>query len=244
MIAGANGSGKTTLLRHLNGLLLPESGDVRVDGVRVAEKPGTGAAARSAWSSRMPTARSSAKRSPTMWPSGPETSGWRRADIQRRVDGALAAVGPSDLADQAPFLLSGGEKRRLAIAGVLAMEPMVVAFDEPFSNLDYPGVRQVLAQMAAIHKSGRTVLVTTHDLEKVVAFADRLVLIEKGRIVKDGFPRRGDQGGRSLRGAGTVRLADGHGGGVVAELTLFGYRSGSSRAAPHRCSLQASLCRS
>jgi biotin transport system ATP-binding protein len=92
------------------------------------------------------------------------------------------------LADKRPHLLSGGEKRRLAVAGILTMRPRVIVFDEPFSNLDYPGVRQVLDQILRLHRAGGTVLVTTHDLEKVLAHADRLLFMRAGRIEADGPP--------------------------------------------------------
>lgn len=119
---------------------------------------------------------------------GPENLRLSRAEVERRVTAALAAVELQSAPDRRPHLLSGGEKRRLSIAGVLAMDPRVLVFDEPFSNLDYPGVRQVLGQMVALHRSGRTLVVTTHDLEKVLAHADRLILLERGRVVGDGDP--------------------------------------------------------
>jgi biotin transport system ATP-binding protein len=101
---------------------------------------------------------------------------------------ALAVVGLKDFADQPPHLLSGGEKRRLAIAGILAMAPKVFVCDEPFTSLDYSGVRQVLKQMLALHQAGHTLLVITHDLEKVLAHADRLLVMQNGKIVRDGIP--------------------------------------------------------
>jgi biotin transport system ATP-binding protein len=84
--------------------------------------------------------------------------------------------------------LSGGEKRRLAIAGVLSMQPEVIVFDEPFASLDYPGTCQVLEQMVRMHQSGHTIIVATHDLEKVSGHADRLIIMHAGRIVRDGLP--------------------------------------------------------
>jgi biotin transport system ATP-binding protein len=108
--------------------------------------------------------------------------------IGERVIRALDAVDLTGFADQSPHLLSGGEKRRLAIAGILAMEPRIIVFDEPFASLDYPGVIQVLKQILALHQSGHTILVITHDLEKVLAHADRLIVMQKGQIVRDGAP--------------------------------------------------------
>ncbi len=119
---------------------------------------------------------------------GPENLQLDRSKIRNRVSKALDLVGLSDFADQRPHLLSGGEKRRLAIAGILAMEPRVIVFDEPFSSLDYPGVKQVLQHILALHQSGQTILVTTHDLEKIIAHADRLMLMQNGKIIRNGIP--------------------------------------------------------
>lgn len=112
-----------------------------------------------------------------------------RVEIDDRTKDALVAVGLSDLAEQQPHLLSGGEKRRLSIAGVLAMKPKIIMFDEPFSNLDFPGVQQVLQQMVRLKQTGHTLLVTTHELEKILGLAERLVVLSNGKIVADGLPR-------------------------------------------------------
>jgi biotin transport system ATP-binding protein len=187
IIAGANGSGKTTLLRHLNGLLRPTSGTVRVGGVSVADNV---LRARTLVGMMFQDADSQIV-GETVYADvafGPENLKLGRAEIDRRVQEALAATGLVHLAEKRPHLLSGGEKRRLAIAGVLAMQPRVLVFDEPFSNLDYPGVRQVLEQILKLHRSGQTILLTTHDLEKVLAHADRLVFMRGGRIEGDGPP--------------------------------------------------------
>ncbi|MDY6852152.1 MAG: ABC transporter ATP-binding protein, partial [Thermodesulfobacteriota bacterium] len=119
---------------------------------------------------------------------GPENLCLAKDEIKQRVQASLESVGLTGLADQRPHTLSGGEKRRLAIAGVLAMKSEVVVFDEPFSNLDYPGVKQVLRQMIALGRTGHTIIVTAHDLEKILAHADRLVIMNDGKIVRDGEP--------------------------------------------------------
>ena len=187
VIAGPNGSGKTTLLKHLNGLLLPTSGTVRLAGFSVA---------RNLVKARQfvgmifqdPDSQIVGETVYDDVAFGPENLRLSRPQIQRRVSAALELVGLTDFADQRPHLLSGGEKRRLAIAGILAMQPRIIVFDEPFSSLDYPGVKQVLQQILALHQSGHTIIVTTHDLEKVIAHADRLILMQSGRIVRDGSP--------------------------------------------------------
>lgn len=187
VIAGKNGSGKTTLLRHLNGLLSPSGGEVVLDGISVGQNPRR---ARKMVGMVFQDADSQIV-GETVYEDaafGPENLMLDRPTIQQRVANALSVVDLERLSDQRPHVLSGGEKRRLAIAGVLAMEPEVVVFDEPFSNLDYDGIRQVLTQMLALHHAGKTVVVTTHDLEKVIAHADRLVILFDGAVARNGPP--------------------------------------------------------
>ncbi len=189
VIAGANGSGKTTLLRHFNGLLLPESGLVTVCGQSVKKNP---SAARQQVGMVFQDADSQIF-GETVYDDaafGPENLLLDRHQIDRRVTQALADVNLSGYEDKSPHQLSGGEKRRLAIAGVLAMAPRVLLMDEPFSNLDYPAACMVLTQILNFHKNGHTIIITTHDLEKVIAHAQRLVVLENGRVVKDGIPEQ------------------------------------------------------
>ena len=119
---------------------------------------------------------------------GPENLLLSRPEIDARVMEALNAVGLAHKKHQRPHLLSGGEKRRLTIAGILAMRPSVIVFDEPFSSLDLFGVQQVLRQILALKETGHTLLVTTHDLDKIIAHTDRLLLLHEGRLVQEGPP--------------------------------------------------------
>lgn len=187
VIAGENGSGKTTLLRHLNALLRPTAGSVRVAGVDPARDP---LRARLLVGMLFQDAESQivgeTVREDVAF--GPENLGLPRPEIERRVAAALARTGLAHLADRRPNFLSGGEKRRLTLAGVLAMEPRLVVCDEPFSSLDYAGVRGVLEALIALQGEGCTVIVTTHDLDKVLGHADRLVLMKQGRIFREGRP--------------------------------------------------------
>ena len=187
VIVGHNGSGKTTLLRHLNGLLLPSEGVVRLAGVPVEEDL---LKARQFVGMMFQDADSQIV-GETVYEDvafGPENLCLERGEVKKRVEKALQVVGLHRLADQRPHLLSGGEKRRLAIAGILSMEPRVIVFDEPFSSLDYPGVKQVLQHILALNQSGHTIVVTTHDPEKIIAHADRLIIMQAGEIVRDGTP--------------------------------------------------------
>jgi biotin transport system ATP-binding protein len=187
VIAGANGSGKTTLLRHLNGLLQPHEGTVYLAGEDVARSR---LRARQLVGMVFQDADSQIV-GETVYDDvafGPENLDLPPDEIKRRVTLALKAVGLSKQALQRPHLLSGGEKRRLAIAGVLAMKPQVLALDEPFANLDFPGTKEVLKQILFLHRAGHTVIVATHDVEKVIAHADRLIILQSGGVVLAGMP--------------------------------------------------------
>ena len=192
ILAGPNGSGKTTLLRHLNGLVMPSQGDVSIKGVRVK---GNLLQARRMVGMVFQDADSQivgeTVREDVAF--GPENLGLDSDAIKDRTDWALEKVDLSHKDDLSPHLLSGGEKRRLAIAGVLSMQPDIILFDEPFSNLDYPGIRQVVDQMKTLKKDGHTIVVTSHDMDPVIGLADRLVVLDQGRVVRDGMPTLTDQ---------------------------------------------------
>jgi biotin transport system ATP-binding protein len=187
ILAGANGSGKTVFVRHLNGLLLPAQGGVTFDGVPITRnlaevRRQIGLIFQDADSQIVgqTVAEDVAF--------GPENLHWSRHEVERAVGEALAAVDLSGLSDRNPHTLSGGQKRRLAVAGVLAMNPRVLVFDEPFTGLDYRGVVQVLEQLVRLREAGQTVVLVTHELEKVLAHADRLVVFDRGKLVEDGEP--------------------------------------------------------
>jgi len=187
VIGGQNGSGKTTLLKHLNGLLLPTTGTVTIDGIEVSRNIKK---ARQIVGMVFQNADSQIV-GETVYSDvafGPENLCLDRQEIEKRVSTALESVSLTRYADKRPHLLSGGEKRRLSIAGILVMEPKVIVFDEPFSSLDYPGVRQVLKQIISLHQSGHTIIITTHDIEKIIAHANRLLIMQDGKVKRDGMP--------------------------------------------------------
>jgi biotin transport system ATP-binding protein len=119
---------------------------------------------------------------------GPKNLGFPKDEIQRRVEEALASLDLLDKRDSPPRRLSGGEKRRLAVAGILAMGGEIIIMDEPFANLDWPGVVHVLEIITALKASGKTVIILTHELEKVLALADRLIILVRGMIRDSGRP--------------------------------------------------------
>ena len=187
ILAGPNGSGKSTLLKHLNGILSPSEGTILLKGRPVSDdflraRRLVGMVFQDADSQIV---------GETVWEDtafGPQNLSFEKSIIQEKVEAALKTVGMVHLSEKPPYLLSGGEKRRLAIAGVLAMGPQVIAFDEPFSNLDFPGTCQVLEQMVRLHRNGHTLIVATHELDRVYRLADRLIIMSKGRLMKDGTP--------------------------------------------------------
>ena len=200
ILAGPNGSGKSTLLKHLNGILSPSEGTILLKGRPVSEdlqraRRMVGMVFQDADSQIV---------GETVWEDtafGPQNLSFKKPIIQEKVQTALNTVGLVHLAEKPPYLLSGGEKRRLAIAGVLAMDPQVIAFDEPFSNLDYPGTCQVLEQMIRLQQNGHTLIVATHELDRVYRLADRLIIMQKGKLVKNGAPENvlADAGGYGLK---------------------------------------------
>lgn len=187
LICGSNGSGKTTLIRHLNGLLKPSAGTVRVDGFDPVHSERevmqlVGMVFQDADSQIVgeTVAEDVAF--------GPENLGLPPDEVAVRVSSALTLVGLEDLHHKPCHLLSGGEKRRVAIAGVLAMQPRILVFDEPFANLDYRGVCQVLEQILKLHRHGHTVVVATHDVEKAITHADRVAIMYRGELKAVGPP--------------------------------------------------------
>jgi biotin transport system ATP-binding protein len=119
---------------------------------------------------------------------GPRNLGLSREQVAERVGAALKALAIEDKRDFPPRRLSGGEKRRLAVAGVIAMGCGAVIMDEPFANLDWPGVIHVLEIVRDLKAAGKTLIILTHELEKVLAFVDRLAILHQGILREDGTP--------------------------------------------------------
>jgi cobalt/nickel transport system ATP-binding protein len=185
-LLGPNGAGKTTLVLHLNGILVPSAGSVAVCGLPV-EKPHLKEVRRRVGivfqdpddQLFMPTARDDVA-------FGPRNLGLRGAALERRVLEALDRVGMADFADRPPHHLSFGQRRRVAVATVLAMEPSVLVLDEPSSNLD-PASRRELADI--VRGLDVTVLMVTHDLPYALELCPRSVVLSGGVVVADGPTR-------------------------------------------------------
>lgn len=187
LICGPNGSGKTTLLRHLNGLLKPSSGSVEVEGLETSrhEREIMQRVGMVFQDADTQIIGETVEEDVAF---GPQNLGLASGEVRKRVDEVLAMMALEPIRDKPCHRLSGGQKRRVAIAGVLAMRPQVLLIDEPFANLDYAGVRQTLEHLVTLHRRGKTVVVTTHDVEKVMAHADRVVVLHEGLIKTQGPP--------------------------------------------------------
>ena len=187
LICGPNGSGKTTLIRLISGLYKPTAGSILlndVNGVHTSKEVRRliGMVFQDADSQIVgETVREDVS-------FGPENMGLPPDKITERVNWALQLMGLEAVSEKPCYLLSGGEKRRLAIAGVLAMGPEIILFDEPFSHLDYPAIQEVLRHLVHLHRQGHTLILTTHDVEKVIAHVDRVAIIHKGELKAAGPP--------------------------------------------------------
>lgn len=205
-IIGHTGSGKSTLIQHLNGLLKPTSGRVLVEGQDIwASKEATRAARfRVGLVFQYPEYQLFEETVYKDIAFGPKNMGLDETEIDHRVREAAAFVGLSDaMLDQSPFELSGGQKRRVAIAGVIAMEPAALILDEPTAGLDPVGVEQILGNIRDYHKAkNATILIVSHSMEEMARTVDRLVVINDGRIPFQGTPREVFAHGEELEAMG------------------------------------------
>jgi len=187
LVCGANGSGKSTLLRLVNGLLEPTSGKVLVGGQSTKGSP-LAIRAKAGFLFQDPDQQIIGETLEDDVAFGPQNLGLDREEIALRVAESLAAVGLEALRERPCHLLSGGEKRRLCLASVLAMHPSVLLLDEPLTSLDLPAGRDVLERLLALKREGRTLLLATHDVAPWMELADRMLVLEGGRLAAQGSP--------------------------------------------------------
>ena len=205
-IIGHTGSGKSTLIQHLNGLLKPTSGQVLFQGTDI-------------WTDLKTTRRTRFQVGlvfqypeyqlfeETVYKDisfGPKNMGLDEKEVDRRVRSAAYFVGlRDDQLGQSPFELSGGQKRRVAIAGVIAMEPKVLILDEPTAGLDPVGTESILSNIRAYHKAqNATIIMVSHSMEEMARTVDRLVVVNDGKIALEGAPSQVFQHGQELEDMG------------------------------------------
>lgn len=193
-IIGQTGSGKSTLVQHFNALLKPTRGTVIVDGIDIAAKNVSLKTVRQKVGLvfQFPEHQLFEETVFDDIAFGPRNMGLGKEAVEERVREAAAAVGLCDgLFDRSPFELSGGQKRRVAVAGVLAMRPNVLVLDEPTAGLDPRGRDEILQLIARLHSERRiTVILVTHSMEDVARVAQRLIVMHRGQVVLDGSPRQ------------------------------------------------------
>lgn len=186
-IIGATGSGKSTLIQMLNGLIKPESGSVIIDGVDICQKKVKMRQIRFKVGLVMqyPEYQLFDETVASDIAFGPKNMGLSAEDIERRVMEAAAFAGlDSSLLSKSPFDLSGGQKRRAALAGVMAMEPDLLVLDEPAAGLDPVGRREILGKIKEYQRERETsVVIVSHSMEDIAKYCDRLIVISHGKIV-------------------------------------------------------------
>ncbi|MBO5651194.1 MAG: energy-coupling factor transporter ATPase [Selenomonas sp.] len=196
-IAGHTGSGKSTLVQHLNGLLVPSAGEVLVDGVNLLGKDK--AEKIKAWHARQQVGMVFQYAETQLFEEtvekdiafGPQNQGLEEAEVQERVREAMELVGLSykDYKDVSPFALSGGQMRRVAIAGVLAMRPKYLVLDEPAAGLDPRGRDELMSTIQKLHKKWKlTIVFVSHSMEDIARLADNLLVMQTGKLRAVGTP--------------------------------------------------------
>jgi len=188
-LLGANGCGKTTLLKHLNGLLKPSSGKVFLDDRELRFFKDEEIFRQVGMVFQDPNDQLFGATVAQDVAFGAVNLGLKPDEVARRTTEALKLVGASELSDKAIHTLSFGQKRRAAIAGVLAMEPKTILLDEPTSGLDPRGVSSIMRLLRKLNKErGTTMIMATHDVELVPLFSDRVAIMSKGKIIAQGPP--------------------------------------------------------
>ena len=191
-LIGHTGSGKSTLVQHLNGLLQPTAGRVLIDGQDVNAKgyPRRAVRQRVGLVFQYPEHQLFEETVAKDVAFGPKNLGLSPVEIDERVREAMARVGLNydEMAEKSPFELSGGQMRRAALAGVLAMRPEVLVLDEPAAGLDPQSRREMLDMIGGLHAQGATIVMVSHAMDDVAQYATRVVVMEQGTVAMTGTP--------------------------------------------------------
>ena len=186
VVGGENGSGKSVLMQIIAGLMEADKSTETVVSIRPSDCSTTvGLVFQEAETQIL------GETPAEDIAFGPKNLGWKKAEVQAAVQEALEETGLTDKADFPARFLSGGEKRRLAVACILAMKLPVIILDEPYANLDFGGVKQVNKLIRQLKAEGKTVIILTHEIEKCLGLSDRMVVLFRGKKVFDGTPEDG-----------------------------------------------------
>lgn len=188
-VMGSNGAGKSTFFLNLNGVLQPDSGDILLEGKKLKKKDFKELHRRVGFVFQDADSQIIASNVKAEISFGPMNLGLSREEVKNRVAAAIEYMELSRFEDRAPQYLSGGEKKRVSIADILAMETDVLIFDEPMAALDPVNAQNVEAILKRLHEDGKTLLIATHDVDFAYRYADRILVFSDGRIIADGTPQ-------------------------------------------------------
>lgn len=203
-ILGQNGSGKTTLVKHLNGILRPSGGDIRLQGRSLLGQPPTVLSRRVGLVFQNPDHQIFHER---VWDEvafGPRLQGLGEAEVRRRVEEALTAVGLEGLGEADPFVLTKGSRQRVAVASTLATQPEVIILDEPTTGLDHAELAGMMGLIRELNRAGHTIVIITHAMDVAASYARRTILMREGRIVRDAPTRELFRDEAALEAVGLV----------------------------------------
>lgn len=187
-VMGSNGAGKSTFFLNLNGVLKPERGEIFLDGCPVKKKNMKKLYQRVGFVFQDADNQMIASNVRAEISFGPMNLGLPKHKVVKRVDDAIFYLGLKELEDRAPHYLSGGEKKSVSIADILAMESEIMIFDEPMAALDPVNTEKVELILERLHEDGKTLLIATHDVDFAYRFADRILVFSEGRLIADGTP--------------------------------------------------------
>jgi cobalt/nickel transport system ATP-binding protein len=187
-VMGCNGAGKSTFLLNLNGVLQPDAGEIWFDDVKLCRKDYNSLRRRVGFVFQDSDSQLVASNVRAEISFGPMNMGLPREEVKRRVDEAVSYMSLEELVDRAPHYLSGGEKKRVAIADILAMEPELLIFDEPMAALDPLNAQNVEQILSRLHDEGKTLVIATHDVDFAYRFADRILVFADGELIADRKP--------------------------------------------------------
>lgn len=187
-VMGSNGAGKSTFFLNLNGVLTPDSGEIYLYGRKIGKKELNILRKRVGFVFQDADSQIIASNVRAEISFGPMNLGLDRQEVIRRVDAAVSYLALQELQQRAPHYLSGGEKKQVSIADILAMEPDILIFDEPMAALDPLNAQKVEDILSQLHRDGKTLLIATHDVDFAWRFADRILVFCDGMLTADGTP--------------------------------------------------------
>lgn len=206
-VMGSNGAGKSTFFLNLNGVLSPDKGEILIDGEKIGKGELKKLRKKVGFVFQDADSQIIASNVRAEISFGPMNMGLKRNEVIKRVDSAIEYMDLIDLQDRAPHYLSGGEKKRVSIGDILAMESEILIFDEPMASLDPVNSENVEKILNRLHGDGKTIITATHDVDFACRFAERVIVFSDGNIIAEGSPYEIFNNGEVLREANLKKPA-------------------------------------